>query len=60
MVDIRKKKLCGCGLSGTFPLCDGKHTVHNGIHGTPMPCGTPNEAPVAVSRAPETADEMQS
>ena len=60
MDDERKKHMCGCGLSSAFPFCDGKHTLHNGPGGVLQRCGTPLQAVEAVSREPETANEMPS
>jgi len=37
------KYVCGCGLSTTFPFCDGKHDIASGRDGKLRRCGESNQ-----------------
>jgi len=57
------KYICGCGLSSTFPICDGAHAIAKLYGGALSRCGAPAEltapSPKLLEREPVRSDSAQ-
>jgi hypothetical protein len=50
------KYICGCGLSSTFPICDGAHAVAKSRSGVPTRCGPAFTAQAPAAGLPKLSE----